>query len=57
MTRFFQLVNLERGLIVAVASLLLGLALLLAAVNTWREAGYGSLDYAKTMRLVVPGAP
>jgi hypothetical protein len=32
------------------------LVLLLAAVNIWRETGYGSLDYAKTMRLVVPGA-
>jgi glycosyltransferase involved in cell wall biosynthesis len=56
MTRFFQLVNLERGLLIAAGALVLGLALLLAAVNMWRETGYGSLNYAKTMRLVVPGA-
>jgi len=56
MTRFFQVVTLERGLLLSSGSLLFGLVLLLAAVNIWREAGYGSLDYAKTMRLVVPGA-
>jgi len=56
LTRFFQIVNLERGLLLASGSLLVGLVLLLAAFNVWRETGYGSLDYAKTMRLVVPGA-
>jgi len=56
MRRFFQLVNLERGLLLAVATLLVGIILLLLAVNHWRMAGFGSLDYARTMRLVVPGA-
>ena len=56
LTRFFELVNLEKGLIVASAVLLVGLALLLAAVNQWQVAGFGPLDYAKTMRLVIPGA-
>ena len=56
MTRFFQVVTLERGLLLGSGSLLFGLVLLLAAVNIWREAGYGSLDYSKTMRLVIPGA-
>jgi glycosyltransferase involved in cell wall biosynthesis len=56
LTRFFQIVNLERGLLLGSGSLLFGLVLLLTAVNIWREAGYGSLDYAKTMRLVIPGA-
>jgi glycosyltransferase involved in cell wall biosynthesis len=55
MTQFFKIVNLERGLIVALAALLIGLALLLAAVNQWRLANFGSLDYAHTMRLVIPG--
>jgi glycosyltransferase involved in cell wall biosynthesis len=54
-TRFFELVNLERGLIIASAALLVGLALLLAAVNQWRLANFGHLDYAHTMRWVVPG--
>ena len=47
--------NLERGLIVAGLALLVGIVLLLAAVNQWRLAGFGRLDYAHTMRLVVPG--
>jgi hypothetical protein len=55
LTRFFTLVNLERGLMLASAIILIGLALLLAAVNQWRLAGFGNLDYARTMRFVVPG--
>lgn len=54
-TQFFGLVNLDRGLIVASAALLIGLALLLAAVNQWRLTNFGPLDYAHTMRWVVPG--
>lgn len=54
--RLFQLVNLERGLILATAALCLGVALLLMAVNAWREVGFGSMDYPRTMRLVIPGA-
>lgn len=53
--RFFRLVNLERGLIIAAGALVIGLTLLLAAVNQWRLVDYGHLDYARTMRLVVPG--
>jgi glycosyltransferase involved in cell wall biosynthesis len=56
MTRFFQVVTLERGLLLGSGAFVIGLALLLTAVNIWREAGYGPLDYAQTMRLVVPGA-
>ena len=33
-----------------------GAALLLVAVNQWRLAGFGALDYARTMRWVIPGA-
>jgi glycosyltransferase involved in cell wall biosynthesis len=55
LTRFFELVTLERGLIAAAGALLIGLALLLAAVNQWRLVAFGNLDYAETMRLVVPG--
>jgi glycosyltransferase involved in cell wall biosynthesis len=55
LTRFFELVNLERGLMAAVAALLVGLVLLLIAVNQWRVAGFGYLNYARTMRVVVPG--
>lgn len=53
---FFRVATLERGLIAGAAALILGFALLLAAVETWRVAHFGRLDYAHTMRLVVPGA-
>lgn len=56
MTRFFRLVNLERGLLVGVTALLVGGALLLMAIHIWWLTGFGSLDYAKTMRLVIPGS-
>ena len=56
LTRFFQVVYLERGLVLAAAALLVGLVLLLAAINSWWRAGFGPLDYSQTMRLVVPGA-
>lgn len=54
-TLFFRLLNLERGLVAAAAALLVGAILLLAAVNQWRLNGFGRLDYAQGMRLVVPG--
>jgi hypothetical protein len=28
---------------------------LVVAVNEWRTAGFGALDYARTMRCVIPG--
>ena len=55
LNRFFDVVTLERGLIVAVTALLIGLGLLLGAVNQWRQADFGHLDYAVTMRWVIPG--
>ena len=56
MNRFFKLINLERGLITSSITLLVGLALLITAINQWRLTSFGQLDYAQTMRLVVPGA-
>lgn len=56
MTRFFKIVNLERGLILACISLLVGLVLLLVAILQWRSTHFGPLDYAQTMRWVIPGA-
>jgi glycosyltransferase involved in cell wall biosynthesis len=54
--QFYRWMNLERGLIAALVMLVVGVTLLLIAVNHWRLAGFGRLDYAQTMRLVVPGA-
>jgi glycosyltransferase involved in cell wall biosynthesis len=56
MNRFFELVNLERGLIISSITFLAGLVLLAIAINHWRLTSFGQLDYAQTMRLVVPGA-
>jgi len=56
MNRFFEFVNLERGLIFSSIALLSGIALLMSAINYWRLTSFGQLDYAQTMRLVVPGA-
>lgn len=56
LTRFFRIMHLERGLLLSGLGLLLGLGLLVAAIHQWKLTGFGQLDYAKTMRLVVPGA-
>lgn len=55
LTRFFELVNLEKGLMAGGGALLIGLALLLASVNQWRVKDFGQLNYAETMRWVIPG--
>lgn len=54
--RFIEAVQFETGLLVGVAGCLAGAVLLLAAMNEWWLAGFGSLDYAHTMRRVIPGA-
>ncbi len=56
LSRLFTIVTLERGLLVATVSLLVGLGLLVAAILEWRSVHYQHLDYARTMRLVIPGA-
>jgi hypothetical protein len=48
--------NLERGLILALLTLLVGVVLLALAVNKWRLTGFGNLNYSETMRWVVLGA-
>ena len=56
MMRLFKVINLERGLLASAVAMLAGLGLLIAAVLQWRAVGYGPLDYAQTMRFVIPGA-
>jgi Glycosyltransferases involved in cell wall biogenesis len=55
MNRFFAFVNLERGVIISSIALCIGLFLLATAVDHWRMTGFGSLDYSRTMRYVIPG--
>jgi hypothetical protein len=54
--RFVELVQLEKGLVAGLLACLVGSGLLLYAVNEWRLADFGRLDYAYTMRWVIPGA-
>lgn len=56
MNRFFEIVDLERGLAFSFFILLAGIVLLLFAINDWRLVGFGKLDYGHTMRWVIPGA-
>jgi glycosyltransferase involved in cell wall biosynthesis len=53
--RMQRIITVEKGLVAGGTAALLGVVLLLVAVNKWRTVGFGELDYASTMRLVVPG--
>jgi len=53
--RFFEWVDLEKGLVVGGAALLVGLGLIGSAFLEWRHGGFGDLQYAETMRWVIPG--
>jgi len=55
LTRFFKIINLERGLLIGTVSFLIGMGLLLAAIYRWRVNGFGQLNYSQTMRWVIPG--
>ena len=54
--RFFELFTLERGALTGLAGMTAGFFIILAAAVAWSRAGFGPLDYATTMRVVVPGA-
>lgn len=56
LNRLFRLIDLEKGLALGLLAFAVGSALLLTAVNMWRLTDFGRLDYARTMRLVIPGA-
>lgn len=54
--RLFKVIYLEVGLVAGALAFLAGLVLLGAAVLQWKAAHFGRLDYAVTMRWVIPGA-
>ncbi len=54
--RLLRVATLERSLVFSAMGALAGAVLLLVAVNRWRLAGFGPLDYASTMRVIIPGA-
>jgi glycosyltransferase involved in cell wall biosynthesis len=55
LNRMFKLVNLESGLTVGALGMAVGLGLLGGAVHQWASVDFGALNYAHTMRWVIPG--
>lgn len=55
MERWFRIFNMERGVIGGVLLGAAGLGVIAGAAWGWMRAGYGRLDYAQTMRLLIPG--
>jgi glycosyltransferase involved in cell wall biosynthesis len=53
--RLERALPLERLLALAAVVVITGLVLLGVALNRWRLADFGALDYASTMRVVIPG--
>ena len=54
--RFFEIVTLERGVLLGGTAMLAGLGLMAAIALQWWQSGLGPLDYPRTMRLAIPGA-
>jgi hypothetical protein len=55
MTKLWTVVTLERGLVAATATMLVGVGLLAGAVAQWWARDFGPLDVGHTMRWVIPG--
>lgn len=55
LARFFERVRLEHGLIAGAGLFVVGLALVAVVAQRWWASGFGGLDYAATMRWVIPG--
>jgi glycosyltransferase involved in cell wall biosynthesis len=53
--RFFGVATLEKGLVLGIGAIIVGGVLLFTTIQQWRLASFGPLDYATTMRLVIPG--
>ncbi len=53
--RFYGVVTLERGLLACALGALGGLLLIGEAVRQWVAVDFGDLEYARTMRWVIPG--
>jgi glycosyltransferase involved in cell wall biosynthesis len=53
--KLFKVVTLERGAVLGIGVTLIGMALMGVALLQWWRVDFGGLDYARTMRFVVPG--
>ncbi len=54
-TRLFKIVNLEVGLTIGALLMFLGFAATFVAIGYWGRHNFGTLDPARTLRLVIPG--
>lgn len=55
LSKLFQKVTLERGLLLGGVLGLVGLVLIAITANEWRVVGFGDLVYEHTLRKVIPG--
>ncbi|MDE0887167.1 MAG: glycosyltransferase family 2 protein [Myxococcota bacterium] len=55
MQNFFRVATLERGILLGGLALMGGLGLIGWTALEWRNQGFGNLDYASTLRQVIPG--
>jgi hypothetical protein len=53
--RFYRVFTLERGVVAGMAAMAIGFALVGSTIVAWYRANFGPLDYAATMRVVIPG--
>jgi glycosyltransferase involved in cell wall biosynthesis len=54
-SRLLSALNMERGLLLGVGALLAGGGLLVLSWFEWKAAGFGAMDYPRTLRWVIPG--
>lgn len=52
---FFKYFTLERGIVLGLVLIGIGLAFVVSAVLMWANVDFGHLDYSRTMRIVIPG--
>ncbi|MGI8496351.1 MAG: glycosyltransferase family 2 protein [Gemmatimonadaceae bacterium] len=55
MARLYRTIDLERAIVLSLLVMGAGVALLIVSVNHWRAVHFGALDYARTMRVAIPG--
>jgi hypothetical protein len=54
LTRAFDVITVESGLIVGVLIFLTGIAGTFYSLSIWEESNFGQLDYPKILRIVIP---
>ncbi len=54
--RLYRLLTLERGLLLALAGLVSGLALIALVLYQWWRVDFGPLNYVQTMRYLIPAS-